>query len=199
MATVRFNLLNNSVVVVAASHNPSVVSKAFLGKAGIVKELTEIDEKSLIITPAVSQILFKNGTSLQLDPDRLTLTSLNEIDQAAELADNYCKTLPFIRGTAIGINFVYTVVDFDFAGWFGGMKVNYNGAHLYSVDIKFPAEDITCNLKVLMNAANQGTLTFNFHRDLSGVGIGDIPFRIIEKKKTYQKIALDVLDKLFQK
>jgi hypothetical protein len=196
---VKFNLLNNSVVVVAGSHNPSVVSQAFLSKAGIVGDFALVDENSLIITPAISQIIFKNGTSLQLDPERLTLTSLTENSQAAELADKYCKTLPFIKGTAIGINFVYTVVEFDFASWFAKMaRLEYEGAQLFSVDIRFPTDGINCNVKALMTAPNQATFTFNFHRDLLGIALGEIPFQMLEKQKSYLKTTKEFLAKLFQ-
>jgi hypothetical protein len=195
---VKFNLINNSVVIVAASHNPSLMSKAFLNKAEIVSDFAQIDENSLIITPALSQMLFKNGTSLQLDPDRLAVTSPADSAEAAQLVQKYCKTLPFIRATAVGINFAYTVTDYDFAAWFAEMKqLKFNGAHLHSVDIVFPVEQISCNVKIAMTNSTQGAVTFNFHRELPLLAIGEFDFSMVDKQLTYLNVTKDFLKTIF--
>ncbi len=196
----KINLVNNSVVVVASSHNPSVVSNSFFQKTGIIKDFKDIVESNLIITPAVSQILFKSGTSLQLDPERLTLTSIGANEEAAYLADKYCETLPYIKGTAIGINVVYMVTDFQFDSWFNSMKtLPYRDASFYSLDFRFTTDDgIKCNAKVSMSGPTESNITFNFHRDLIGVTLGELGVSIVERRKSYLPIPQEFIETLLK-
>lgn len=186
-------------MVLGASHNPSVISSYFLQKSEILKDFTEVDESSLIITPAVSQIIFRNQTSLQLVPERLTLTSPGDSDHAAIIADHYCKTLPYIKGTGIGINFVYDIQHFDFSSWFNNLrKVKYEKAVLYSVDIKFPFGKFVCMVKVIMVGPSQGNITFNFHLDLPSTILGEIKLVMVDEKRKCLPIAAGFINEILK-
>lgn len=194
----QINQESNSVVIVAASHNPSVISNAFLTETKLIPDFAAIDERKLLITPALSQIVFNNQTTLQLDPERLSITTIGDSDYAAQLGDQYCKTLPYIKGTAIGINSTVNIKDFDFANWFTKMKsIDFRGGTFFSIDIQFKVDDSICFTKVSMTAHDKGTVTFNYHQDLIGVTLGKIN-SIVTLKAKYATISDEFLKYIFK-
>jgi hypothetical protein len=196
---VKISLVNNSAVIAGASHNPSVISTYFLQKGSFISEFKEVDESNLIITPHVSQVVLRTGTTVQVVPERLTITSTGDGDQASLLAAVYCKTLPFIKGVGLGINFVFDIQEYDFAAWFKSLyPLDNKDASAHSIDFQFPFKAFTGNVKVTKIGPSQANVTFNFHLDLAGIALGEIKISIPEEKKHCHPAAADFLKQLFK-
>ena len=115
----EFKKSKNSVVILASQHNPTVFLGNFLHASGIIKNDNEVKKESSIITPAFAQVLFINGDTIQVDPDRLKIEG--NFGEAPFLKGIcYMSALPHIACRAIGINFTYEISDFDlnnFVNW----------------------------------------------------------------------------------
>lgn len=98
-----------SFVILARSHNPSLLNPDFLKVNNIV------DQDWGTISPTfsteqLSQVIFKSGVSFLLQPDRLIIEQIiNDIFKAediylADVISRYLKTLPHVNYQALGIN-----------------------------------------------------------------------------------------------
>lgn len=159
---------SNSFVVIANTHNPSVLSESFLLKSGIISDLQEIKQDSLIITPQFSQIILLNDDTIQLDSGRLNIVSKFS-DRPYIMGQKYCKSLEHVKGSAIGVNFEVQLTDYDFDEWF---KINKNDADIKCVEKKF--RYLNCNITIKHLSTNTVSLNFNFHYDLDNSVLGDI-------------------------
>ena len=104
----QFSLVEFSVVIVAQSHNPSILNAEFLHHNGIVGEKWQPREGCLT-SPMLSRVAFSDGLSVQADPlhviieqsgDALTKEAL----VCASAAKGYLKTVPHVRYLAVGVN-----------------------------------------------------------------------------------------------
>lgn len=99
-----------SVVILANSNNPTVLNQDFLYNNGIVpKDWILEDSMSPVITPAVSQIVFKNNFKIVAELNRIlfeqSATPLKEEGiVCADVARRYLMTIPHVPYTAVGIN-----------------------------------------------------------------------------------------------
>lgn len=98
-----------SAVILARSHNPSLLNPDFLKTNGIVDK-SWIVSAPTFSTEQVSQVIFKEGVSLLLQPDKLIIDQYIEGAFKPEnillsrIASQYFKTLPHVNYIALGIN-----------------------------------------------------------------------------------------------
>ena len=108
--------ISDSVVLIARSHNPTLVSDYFLTTSGIIKDVGEIVPETKIITAPLTQIELLSGTKISLDQERLNIISPSG-KQACAMVQAYCKALPYIKGSAIGINFDMDILRPSLTGY----------------------------------------------------------------------------------
>lgn len=109
----QFNLVEFSVVIVAQSHNPSILNADFLHHNGIVGEHWKPLEDCLT-SPMLSRVAFNDGLVVQADPLRVTFEQSGDALAAdalmcAPAARDYLKTVPHVRYIAIGMNAKYVL------------------------------------------------------------------------------------------
>jgi hypothetical protein len=95
-----------NVVLLAQSHNPSILSPAWIQQNHIIEESPE----NFVHTPVFS--LYQSGTfQLMVEQERfqLTLRVLSEVNLQAlqEAASRYIRTLPHVPYKAVGLNFTW--------------------------------------------------------------------------------------------
>lgn len=106
---VGVSLINVSVVLVAKHHNPSLLNPDFLRSNGLAEKDTSVRADQTLVTPAFSRIVFENGISWTVDPDRCTIQedindSLREEYRIHQSAIKYAETLPHLPYLAMGLN-----------------------------------------------------------------------------------------------
>lgn len=96
-----------SIVVVADNQNPSILNPDFLKYNKIVPSDWELAMPP-ICTPALSQVVFKNGVNIVSQSDRVTfweaLDSDNLVFQIPEIFCEYIDIVPVVDYKAVGIN-----------------------------------------------------------------------------------------------
>lgn len=105
----KLELLDTSAVVVADTHNPTILHPSFLTSQGIVPEDWELVAPPLSTLP-LSIVKYKNGVEFRVDADKLRVTQSPPPSpfteaEAASLALKYVRILKHVSYTAIGINF----------------------------------------------------------------------------------------------
>jgi len=104
-------ILNRSIVVVAKDHNPSILHPSFLESQNIVPSGWELAEPP-ICTPPISIVKYKNGIAFTVEANKLQVLQLSTEEPFEDavlpnLVSNYVRKLPFVRYTAVGINFTF--------------------------------------------------------------------------------------------
>ena len=104
----QVELAEFSIVVLARSHNPTILNPDFLVYNGIVPEDWEL-EVDPICTEMVSRVVFANGVAIVTQPDRVIFThtfGLEHPDQVGlpETVSKYVKILPHVGYRALGMN-----------------------------------------------------------------------------------------------
>lgn len=179
-------LFEFSIVLLANSHNPTILNPDFLEKTNII----EHDWNWQVIgqpitTPAVSSVHYSSNVLVTVDPTKFQITdrSGEQIDgnQIATIASNYVRALPHIPYTAMGINFTTAVhiedIDaFLTARFLTAGSWNEGDNSLTGIGFRFsyPLESgrIVFSLdKGIMGDQNEKVLICrgNFHRDLRPV------------------------------
>ena len=107
------SLLQTSVVVLADSHNPTILHPHFLQSQGIVPKELELAEAP-VCTPPLAIVKFKNGLVLTADLAKLQVQDNSPTAQVSsslvpECAGMYLRALPHVRYRAIGLNFTGAV------------------------------------------------------------------------------------------
>lgn len=100
-------ILNSSVVVAAAAHNPSILHPSFLVAEKIVPDSWQLAEPPLC-TPPLSLVKYQNGIAISVEQEKLQVVDNEPGDpvssQVPEIAERYTRTLPYTRYTGVGIN-----------------------------------------------------------------------------------------------
>jgi menaquinone-dependent protoporphyrinogen IX oxidase len=104
-------LINQEIAIVVAvkTQNPAILNEDFLKYSGIVPPEWKLAQAPSY-TDRVAQVLFTNGFSLAVQPDRVMfLEALGETKQldeiaVAEVASRYVDTLKLADYQAVGIN-----------------------------------------------------------------------------------------------
>lgn len=105
----NFNLDNFSIVVLAQAHNPSILNPDFLKNQNIIDP--SFTPNNVICTPPVAQVSYQEGITIMAEFEKLQF--IDKLSKRIpfespipDIAVNYIKTLPYVRYTAIGLNFV---------------------------------------------------------------------------------------------
>ena len=103
-------LSNFAIVVVAANHNPSIVTHSFLVDNGIIPANFKLQSGDNLWTDVVSQLVYEQGVSISIDQQRATFSEAFTTPdsegpfQCPSIAERFIDTLRFVNYTAIGIN-----------------------------------------------------------------------------------------------
>lgn len=158
----------NSLVIIGNEHNPTVFLGDFLTKAKIIDTVDDIDKERSVITPGFGHLLVKKGPSIKIQPDKIIIED-SFTKKPFIVGEKYCRNLPFIPFSAVGINLSYEVIDFDLNKVVQNSKLNnYNG--IKSVTISFEHSKGVCNLSIssIEKDAIKSRFDFNFHYDVDG-------------------------------
>ncbi len=168
-----------NIVILAKSHNPSIISKDWLFQKEIIKE-EEIKGK-FVHTPVFS-LVEVNGFTFIVDPDRLQIIVKNinpqNIEELPRIARKYIKKLPETPYTAVGFNFIYHLsvknVKESLTALLSPNKEKFEG--LFSGDyqiggiIHFKFKDYRAKLDIQpLSGSSEININFNFHFDFKGV------------------------------
>jgi len=102
----KLEQIDNSIVIIADRHNPSILHPSFLENKGIIDAGTDLAEPPLC-TAEISIASFKNGLRFTVDTSRLQITNqiLNENDfDISKIASSYVKELPNVDYKSVGCN-----------------------------------------------------------------------------------------------
>jgi len=106
---VKIEILNTSVVILAKSHNPTILHPSFLASQGIVPPDWEVAEQP-ISTPVFGMVKYKNGIVFNVQENKFQVGQ-NDLRgnigacQVPALAYKYVQKLPHVKYHAVGINF----------------------------------------------------------------------------------------------
>jgi len=114
---VSFTVLNESVVILAQDHNPSILHPYFLSAQSVVPEEWELAEPP-VCTPPLSMVTYKNGITFTVESVKLQVakspaTPRLRDSKLPDLASKYISILPHVRYTAVGMNFGAILDDPD--------------------------------------------------------------------------------------
>ncbi len=103
----KVTLSGANIVIVANTHNPSIVSKEWAMEKGMITGSVI----NFIHTPTLS-VIETNDLNIILDPERLQILAknVNTIDMLPKIAEIYIRNLPEIPYVAIGLNFTYQII-----------------------------------------------------------------------------------------
>ena len=111
-----------SVVILAESHNPTILNKDFLVVHSIVPKEWSVVET--VVTPMLSVVRYANGIKFQVDGQRLEIVEECDLpfrkytsDRLYKLAISYVDTLPHVPYRGLGINYTVSVVRQDPLQW----------------------------------------------------------------------------------
>lgn len=190
----KHKIISNSLVILARSHNPTLVSDYFLKDVGIISDIQEINPNNKLITPAVTQIQLISGITINLDADKLFIGG-KEGKDPFELGMKYCKALPFIRATAIGINFDVQVLEFDFKKWFGRLQIKELEPNLikYVKHLGHCLSNITVNKETDISSFIQ----FNFHYQVKNKPLKEVELDFIYEWEKNLKNTEEIISDMF--
>lgn len=190
-------LNNTNVVILAKSHNPTIISKEWV----IKKEVLEAPIINFIHTPPFSMVE-NNDLRIHVDSDRMQIivkrVEPDIIDKLPMIIKNYVNSLPETPYTAIGFNFSYreiteknlgSIFSPDVEKFRKAFSEDYRvgGIIQFNFDEFIVTVDLRPGEKVIAN--------FNFQSDIK-----DGSSEIIEKLKSYHETmrkAEEVLEVLF--
>jgi hypothetical protein len=209
----NFNLDNFSIVVLAQAHNPSILNPDFLKNNGIIDPLFK--PNNIICTPPVAQVSYVEGISIMAEFEKLQFidtlkTRIPFESPVPEIAIKYIKILPYVRYTAVGLNFMghYLCKDNELALSFLPNKFlkdgswNTFGDSLPKVGLKF-----IYSLKNLKCTVNMDTtelirpnelpqpiigITANYHLDSNSME--EISSFISNWKTQFNHLSMIILD-----
>ena len=104
----HIDLVGLTIVLLTKANNPSIVNPDFLRINKICPEELAVAEPA-VTTPVFSQISYKGGITVKVDPNRVifeqgdSILGLDEII-VPEMAGAYAKVIPHVTYTAVGIN-----------------------------------------------------------------------------------------------
>lgn len=181
-------LFEIAIIVIADAHNPTLLHPEFLRSRSIVPESWEILDESIVCSLPLSALQFRNGVSIQVEPNRLQirqsdLTSGPEDTWLPKLAAKYIEALPAVRYSAVGLNFAMFLSKPNSAEWLRHRFVKSGPwsapeMELNAVGLKFRYSRIgmSANIQVdqgRKHRAHAGesdglVVRLNYHHDLRG-------------------------------
>lgn len=191
-------LIKANVVITARSHNPTIVSKAWIVEKEIMKEPII----NFIHTPAFSMVE-GNDFTIQADSSRLQISAKKVesdiVNKLPAVVESYVRSLPETPYTAIGFNFSYRVItEKSLRNLFSPDMEKFERAFSkeYKIGsmIRFNFENFIVTLNLIPEEQIL-IANFNFHFDIKREGR-----EIIENLKFYRdavKKAEGILEVLF--
>ncbi len=195
MTNNQWQFLDTAVVILAQSHNPSVINHDFLKNHGIVGKDWNLSGLP-ITTPIATQIRYEKNIGWQVTPDTCIIaekigTKAHNSLSLYECAKKYVEILQYIPYTALGINWkVSHVLNMDPKAWLK-FKFLKNGSlikKILTAELAFKLESVDssiCSLVVTTTSEqnkNIVLLNCNFH------------FNVQEERDKSKKIS-EVLEK----
>lgn len=193
------NKVENSFVILGAKHNPTVLLGSFFKDSGMISSNSEINSDNVIVTPGLSQVHFKNGDTLILNPERLLIRG-NFGKSPFIKGIKYCETLKHISYKAIGINFKYRIFDVVLSDFIP--NVDKNSFKTAGIKFQFDHDYGICNLT--LNSKQSGEKHFieaDFNYDYkvkSSRKIGDLHFKVLEEREKNIAKSEEVIYELFE-
>ncbi len=211
----KFILDNFSIVILAESHNPSILNPDFLKNEGIVDP--SFTATNIFCTQPVSQIAYQEGIIITTEFEKLQLvdavSSRIPFDSPIpDIATKYVRKLPFVRYKAVGLNFTghYGFTDPKAAinylpnFFLKEGKWSSYGAGMPMIGIKFTYSFPTYKCLISVDTAEtippdqteKGAVivTANYHSDLNN--LDDIAAFIDDWKKHYNHLG-KIIDDTF--
>jgi hypothetical protein len=188
---------STNVVILAESHNPTIVSKDWI----IKKEVLEEPITNFIHTPPFSMVE-NNELSIHVDLNRMQIivkkVEPDIINKLPIAIKKYVSSLPETPYTAVGFNFSYRVITEESVGSIfspevGKFRKAFSENYRVGGTIRFNFEDFIVTMRLPPD--EKVLATFNFHSDIKG-GSGEV----MEKLKSYHETmrkAEEVLEVLF--
>ena len=155
----KFEFGTFSIVVVADKHNPSLLNPDFLQMREIVPKEYELAEPTLT-SPPVAIVKYKQGISITVEIEKLQILEditgkLGESEVIPDIAKKYIHTLPHVRYTGVGINWMGSLQEDNPGMWIRDKflaKGPWNApAHdLFStrIQLSYRLDDAKCNLSL---------------------------------------------------
>lgn len=193
----KTDFLNNSVVILAQSHNPTLLSDYFLLKAGIIDDINKINREHFLVTPAFSRVILSNGTLLEIEPERFKIEGNFGIDIPTK-GMFYFKSLPYIRCKAVGINFHTLVSDFDFKKFFSKFSFDDN-ISVNSIKYKYQVNNLIVNIESLFLTDDSCRFNFNFHYSFNDKTFEEITLDFIKEWEQNKDMVIPLINKLLIK
>ena len=177
-------LINKSIVILAAIHNPTVVSENFFERIGYIQDASEIENDNIIITPAFSSIVFKNKVVITLEPEKLEIRSEEQGD-IENLAKLYCNNLKFIRCRGVGLNYNLELTEFNTPNYFKNIQtINYKESFVRAIEYRFPfKERNNCNVRIVNTNEEKAFVNFNFNYVFADTMLGELGLDFINEKE----------------
>lgn len=172
-----------NVVILAKSHNPSILNPDFLRINDIVP--TDWEAKEVLTTPAFATVRYPTKVVFLLDQGRLEVrkecdTSFQDNYDVHNFAAKYVKLLPHVSYTSVGLNW-HISMEMDGPERFITVRFvrpetwKESGAELMqsSVKLSFQVENAVCNVDFSPGKAKVPTreyypaviINVNFHYD----------------------------------
>ena len=107
--------IEQSIVIVADRHNPSILHPSFLEKEKIIEEGLHLAEPPLT-TPDISIAAFVNGLRITVDNARLQITNNRSFENKldlAKVASSYLNVLPHVDYKSVGSNVFIFIENSD--------------------------------------------------------------------------------------
>ena len=190
-------LIKSNVVILARSHNPTIVSKEWI----VEKEIMEEPIINFVHTPAFSMVE-GNDFTIQTDSSRMQISAKKVesdiVNKLPAVVESYVRSLPETPYTAIGFNFSYRVItEKSLRGIFSPdvekFKRAFSKEYKIGGMIRFNFENFIVTLNLIPE--EQIIANFNFHLNIKRESS-----EIIENLKFYRdaiKKAEAILGVLF--
>ena len=207
MAIIDWEVSNVAVVIIAQSHNPSIINPDFLKNNGIVDGDLE-PTGPLLITPVVAQIECGN-IAWAVTPERCVIhervgAKFQKSYRVYQCAQKYIEVLKHIPYTALGLNWqIHITLDTNPHEWTKSKFLKDSEAQKEIVGAEFtlklqPDDFSICSLSAKIPDRSSVIVDCNFHFELKNPERKTKePTAILKKMPHYQNILHDYLNKYF--
>ena len=198
---------NVSVVIVAQTHNPSIITPDFLKNNGIATQ--DLDPTApVIITPVAAQIQY-DDIAWTVTPERCDIhervgAKFQKSYRVHQCAQKYIEVLQHIPYTALGLNWlIHIPLGTDANEWTKSKFLEDSEVQKEIVGVEFtlklqPDELSICSLSTKILDRSSVIVDCNFHFELKNPeGKIKDPAEILKKALHYQSILSDYLNRYF--
>jgi hypothetical protein len=171
----NLELVTANIVLLATSHNPSVLSAEWL------KNCCGVEEKPTnLLSSAELFFLDSEATQIMCEPNRLQIISKRPLGEfnPASVVSKYVENLPHIKYGALGLNYVWRIpTDADRLkfGMTANGKVLPDKFDSYAVEfggiLYFHADGDVCKVVIDKPNPKLRTLNINFHFETADKGL----------------------------